>query len=334
MTKTVELDIAPYLKNLYQPPTNSHKGMNGKLLIVGGSHLFHAASLWSLKIASRVVDMVFYSSVPENNKIVEDCKEEFRDGIVVPRNDLDHYAKEADCILIGPGMLRQAPLSVDHPRVGGDPGFGISKNPLEIRKNRSLQEINKLEDEGEQTHELTKYILTNFPNKRFVLDAGALQELNLQWLKNLKETPILTPHHQELEMLAKNNNLTIDLNRRGGPLCPPQGQTRGFVPTNLIILLKGLVDKIYSPNSEPIEIKGGVPGMTKGGTGDVLAGLIASFYCKSDALTSTVAASFFNKKAGEELAKTVGNYFNSSDLVDQLPKTIHKYLSTSPVIPA
>ena len=47
------------LKELYKPPAGSHKGQNGKLMIIGGSKLFHAASLWSLKVASRIVDMVF-----------------------------------------------------------------------------------------------------------------------------------------------------------------------------------------------------------------------------------------------------------------------------------
>jgi hydroxyethylthiazole kinase-like uncharacterized protein yjeF len=275
--------------------------MNGKLLIIGGSHLFHAASLWSLKIASRIVDMIFYSSVPENNEIVEKCKEEFRDGIIVPRNDLEHYIKEADCILIGPGMVRR-------------------ENNDELRiTNYELNEINQLSNEGDQTYYLTKYILTNYPDKKFVLDAGAIQELKLEWLENLKETPILTPHHQELEMLAKNNNIsTNDLIRRDRP-----------PGLSAIILLKGQIDTIYSQNSEPIEIEGGVPGMTKGGTGDVLAGLLAALYTKNNAITSTVAASFFNKKAGEELFKTVGNNFNSSDLVDQLPKTMYSYISRS-----
>jgi len=76
------------LKNLYKPLPGSHKGQNGKLLLIGGSHLFHAASLWSLKVASRIVDIVFYSSVPENNRIIEKEKEEFRDGIIVPRENL------------------------------------------------------------------------------------------------------------------------------------------------------------------------------------------------------------------------------------------------------
>ena len=79
------------LKKLYQPPGGSHKGQNGKLLIIGGSHLFHAASLWALEVASRIVDLVHYSSVPENNRIVEKIKTAFRDGILVPRRDVEEY---------------------------------------------------------------------------------------------------------------------------------------------------------------------------------------------------------------------------------------------------
>src|SRR3989338_8337908 len=94
------------LKKLYIPSPSSHKGQNGKLLIIGGSHLFHAASLWSLNVASRIVDMVYYSSVPENNEIVMLAKKEFRDGIVVPRERIEDYINEADCVMIGPGMVR------------------------------------------------------------------------------------------------------------------------------------------------------------------------------------------------------------------------------------
>ena len=95
-----------FLKKLYLPKEDSHKGQNGRLLIIGGSHLFHSASLWALKVASRIVDLVHYSSVQENNKIVQDLKEEFRDGIVVPRTEIENYIEEDDCILIGPGMVR------------------------------------------------------------------------------------------------------------------------------------------------------------------------------------------------------------------------------------
>src|SRR3990167_5881158 len=95
-----------YLKKLYIPPPDSHKGQNGKLLLIGGSKLFHAASLWALKVASRIVDLVHYASIPENNEIVKQVKAEFRDGIVIPRDQIESYIEEDDCILIGPGMER------------------------------------------------------------------------------------------------------------------------------------------------------------------------------------------------------------------------------------
>jgi NAD(P)H-hydrate epimerase len=236
--------------------------------------------------------MEFYSSVPENNEIVQRAKEEFRDGIVVPRDELEHYAEEADCILVGCGMNRKE-----------------NQQNLESRiKNLELKEINILEDEGAQTFYLTRYLTEHFPDKKFVLDAGSLQELDLNWLNNLKELPILTPHHEELETMARNNNMTTD----------------DILRRHAIILLKGPVDKIYSSNHDAIEIEGGVAGMTKGGTGDVLAGLTAALYCKNDALTSAVTSSYFNKKAGEELFEKVGNNFNASDLVEQLPLTMKK----------
>src|SRR5258706_13377841 len=94
------------LKKLYIPSPTSHKGQNGKLLLIGGSHLFHAASLWALQIASRIVDMVFYASIPENNQIVHEIKKEFRNALAIPRHPLEHYINNAHSVLIGPGTVR------------------------------------------------------------------------------------------------------------------------------------------------------------------------------------------------------------------------------------
>lgn len=281
------------LKHLYIPSPDSHKGQNGRVLVVGGSKLFHAASLWALSIASRIVDMVFYASVPENNEIVLGAKKEFRNGIVVPRSDIEHYAREADCILVGPGLNRSE-LRIKNPEI------------------RTIREINNLENEGEQTYWLTKLILEKFPQKKFVLDAGSLQMMEPEWLLGLKQMPILTPHKGEFEKLFQDD-IVKEMSAK----------------YHCVVLLKGQEDIVCSPDA-CVSIAGGNAGMTKGGTGDVLAGLTAGLYAQnSDPFLVAQSASFFNKKAGESLFKKVGYYFNASDLMEEIPGVMKEFLITS-----
>ena len=246
--------LLPFFKNISMPLPDSHKGQNGKLLIIGGSELFHAASKWSLDIAAKFVDMVFYSSVPSNNQLIQVAKSHFWNGIVVPRQEIDHYLSEADCVLIGPGMERAA-----------------------------------------ETEQITNGLLKKYPDKKWVLDAGALQMVDPQLLK---PHHIITPHSRELMMVAKK------LAREH------------VIPA--VILLKGRVDTVKT-GQQKIKIEGGNAGMTKGGTGDVLAGLVAALYCTNDALTACVVGSYINKKAGEQLFEKTGYYFNASDLVEVIP---------------
>lgn len=276
------------LTKLYTPSSDSHKGQNGKLLLVGGSHLFHAASIWSLEIASKIVDMVFYSSVPENNQIILDAKKEFRNGIVIRREDLESYVDEADCILIGPGMVRTEKKLQDS-------SFRI----------QNLKDIDSIEDEGEQTYALTKYLLQKYPKKRFVIDGGALQMMGARWLGEMPEV-ILTPHKKEFERLFD--------------LAPSEEHVRKMAEEySVTILLKGEEDIVCSSNGQCVVVKGGNAGMTKGGTGDVLAGLVAALACKNDLYLSAKAGSYLNKKAGESLYGRVGTVFNASDLVSEIP---------------
>lgn len=296
------------LQKLYIPPESSHKGQNGKLLLIGGSHLFHAASLWALTIASRIVDMVFYSSVPENNEIVQEAKKEFRDGIVVKRESLDDYAEEADCILIGPGMVRSEKFKVTRLTSSDQENEGLRPEV------NSLQEINRVTDEGEQTYWLTKYILGKYPHKKFVLDAGALQMMDLEWLVGLQGNVVVTPHPKEFTTLFKGN-MNYEVRSMKDEV---NNMAKKY---NCTVLLKGREDIVCS-STECVTIAGGNVGMTKGGTGDVLAGLVAALACKNDLFLSAMAGSYFNKKAGESLSQTMGIYFNASDLALEIPKVM------------
>lgn len=291
------------LKSLYTPPPGSHKGQNGKLLIIGGSSLFHAASLWALNIASRIVDMVFYSSVAENNEILASLKKEFRNGIIVSRTDIENYIREADCVVIGPGMMRtDSKLKIENFK------FRIS----------NIKEIEQIRDEGEQSYFLTKYLLEKYPDKKWVIDAGALQMMDPEWLHGLKGNAIITPHQGELQtVLSKLKNQKSKIkDQNSNELVQLFAKEH-----NCIVLLKGEEDLVCSPDRCTV-IKGGNAGMTKGGTGDVLAGLVGALACKNDLWFSAVAASFINKKAGESLFEKVGYYFNSSDLADEIPRVM------------
>ena len=269
-----EFDIKD-LKKLYIPKSDSHKGDNGKLLIIGGSVLFHAASLWSLQVASRIVDMVFYSSVPQNNELVEKEKAEFRNGIIVPRNRIEHYINDAECILIGPGM----------PREDG------------------------VEQGDDDTKELTEKLLKTYPNKKWVVDGGSLQVIKPEILP---PTAIITPHHQEFKTL-----FNLEPTFENAKLMAEKYK--------IIILLKGEKDAICD-GQHSVQSAGGNAGMTKGGTGDVLAGLVAALYCKNEAFLSAESASYINKKAGESLEKRMGIYFNASDLANEIPVVMKEVL--------
>jgi len=273
MNSKISPTVSSYLQRLKLPEKFSHKGQNGKLLIIGGSELFHAASKWSLDIASKFVDMVFYSSVPGNNILVQEAKQEFWNGIVVERENLADYIDEADCILIGPGMERNS-----------------------------------------ETATITDDLLVKYPEKKWVLDAGALQMMSPELLP---KNSIITPHAGELERLLG----VVARQTSDSPAGPKVSELEPILASGTTVVLKGPTDYIYHRN-ELVTVEGGSPGMTKGGTGDVLSGLVAALYCSHDAMTAAVIGSFANKLAGEVLTKESGPFFNASDLVQTVPKVL------------
>ncbi|PIQ72897.1 NAD(P)H-hydrate dehydratase [Candidatus Roizmanbacteria bacterium CG_4_10_14_0_2_um_filter_36_35] len=270
--------IKSLFKKFTLPQPNSHKGQNGKVLIIGGSSLFHAASLWAAEVCSHFIDMVHYSSTKENEEIFLNLKKKFRNGIIVPQKELEHYVKEDDAVLMGPGMMRDG-------------------------------------EEGKYTYELTKKLMEEFPDKRFVFDAGALQMMEKDWLLKLKTPAIITPHQKEFERLfdVSIHRSTIDEKQITVKKMAKEYKT--------VILLKAIVDIISDGKSTYI-VEGGNAGLTKGGTGDVLAGLATSFYTKSNVFDSAVFASVLLKLTADELFKSSGYWYNVDDIINKLPNVL------------
>lgn len=155
-------------------------------------------------------------------------------------------------------------------------------------------------DVGAATKRLTASVLRT--GKRCVIDAAALRVLSRDLLhKNV----IITPHIREFEaafgIQATEKNISAMAEKYG-----------------CTILVKGKSDTIASPG-KIVHVKGGNAGMTKGGTGDVLAGICAALFAtNSSPLSAAYSASYLNKKAGGRLFRKKSYYFSSEDLALEL----------------
>ena len=139
-------------------------------------------------------------------------------------------------------------------------------------------------------------------DKPLVIDADAL---HATILKDINPNQcILTPHHKELQTLAKNNTATIDA-------------LQHQLKARWVILQKGSTDHIITAK-ETYRNKTGTPAMAVAGTGDVLAGLTAGFLAQQTTpIQAAINASYLNGKAGEQAQKDFGN-FTAEELLNYL----------------
>ncbi len=275
------------LKKIYKPQ-NLTKGGNGQITIIGGSSLFHGAPLLSLKVASRIVDMVFFSSPePALAKIANKIKSQFNSFFWVTFKQIQEYLEKSDAILIGPGLMRY------HQKI----------------KNSKFK-VQSLDKAGEKTKEITENLLKKFPQKQWVIDAGSLHVIEKKFIP---KNAILTPNRKEYECLfgrqkpseaAKENHCLIVYKKS---------------------ISSDVVTEVYSEKEGRL-IKGGNNGLVKGGTGDVLAGLCVALAAKNQPFLAACAASFLIKKAADELYQKVGFVYNADDLAEKIPEVLGRYL--------
>ena len=66
----------------------------------------------------------------------------------------------------------------------------------------------------------------------------------------------------------------------------------------------------------------GNPGMTVGGTGDVLAGVTAAFYARTSALWAATAAAFVNGRAGDLVYVEKDYGMVATDIIEKIPEAM------------
>ena len=145
-----------------------------------------------------------------------------------------------------------------------------------------------------------------------VLDADALNLLAASpaLLDSIPAGSVMTPHLGELRRLVtweteEEKDLAVrDLCRR----------------TGCVVIVKGYQSRVYTPEGECFINTTGNPGMAKGGSGDVLTGLVGGLMARGySAPAAACLGVWIHGRAGDVLtAERTTEAYSSRDLIDRL----------------
>ncbi len=173
----------------------------------------------------------------------------------------------------------------------------IGPGLMRFRSEKTTSEERRLacDDECRKNKEITRRFLEKFPDKKWVIDGGSLQVMDPKWIP---KGAVVTSNKHEYEMLF-------------GKLRVEEAAKK----YTCIVVYKGPVSYV-SDGEVTYEVEGGNAGLTKGGTGDVLAGVIAGLLAKNEPLLAAAAGTYVVKKTAERLYEKVGYNFNADDVAD------------------
>jgi NAD(P)H-hydrate epimerase len=197
---------------------------------------------------------------------------------------------------------------------------GLSDNYINFDDTSKILELSKKADSmvigcGMGIKEETSLALNEMIEKiqkPIVIDADALKILNSELISKHRNEIVVTPHKAEFksffgidlpEKLSQKIDVVLEYSRE----------------CKCTVVLKGNIDIIS--NGESVKLNStGNPGMTVGGTGDVLAGLIGGLMAQGhNAYESAYLGAFINGAAGDLAKKEYEYNFLASDVIKYIP---------------
>lgn len=276
------LELQELRQLLGKRPTRSNKGTYGKVLIIGGQRGMSGAVTLAAKAALKVGAGIVKAAVPECiHNIME---EKLTEVMTVPLKDHDgHFAKEAA------GEIKTLLPKYDVVVIG--PGMGRSRENIEL-----IIEVLKSE-------------------KPCILDADALYFLaELIDIAKIRRAPIIiTPHPGEMSRIVGKSIEEILEN--------PLEMARCFATQNNIITVLKIERIVIAGISGDIYInRKGNPGMAKGGSGDLLTGVIAGLLGQGlEPIQAAGLGSYIHAYAGDLARDKKTEYsFLPMDLYEEL----------------
>lgn len=274
------------LSKVYSPRNSYvHKGAYGSVLVVSGSKFYSGSATLAAGGALRAgADLV---------------------TVVAPARAADVAAHKFTDLITYP--LKGEYLNKDHIKDILDVMAVRKVNSLVLgcgmgRHSKTITAINML---------ITKLALP------MVLDADALYAISKKPETVLGKQVILTPHLGEAAMLLHIDRITDDIDSR---LAAAKEIASAY---QAVVVLKGHVDIISAPNMT-VTNNSGSPYMTKGGFGDIMAGIIGGLLARGAGVFEAAhIGAYICGKSGEIASKYYGEGLLASDIFTIIPQAIH-----------
>lgn len=274
---------------LPQRPPTANKGTFGKVAIVAGSAPFAGAAILAARGALRAgAGLVYIFTTDHLNSIFKVAMPEAV-TVIVPSRD-PHWLDETS---LGPIIDEASRLDVVAL------GMGLGTSPSQ---------------EG-----LVRGILANVPGPK-VVDADALTCLSRD-LPVLDPSIVLTPHPGEMARLLQTDIADVQARRI-------EAAQQCAAKTLATVLLKGADTLIARPDGQVWINAGGCSALAKGGSGDVLSGVIAALIGQGLASwQAAILAARLHLEAGRACAAQGGHAgVLAREIADQIPKVMESWL--------
>ncbi|HEX4123293.1 MAG TPA: NAD(P)H-hydrate dehydratase [Tepidisphaeraceae bacterium] len=272
-------------------PIDGHKGLFGRVLIVGGNKQMIGAPVMAgtsaLRMGAGLVQVAMPRAVlaaglsvsPELIGLALDKQSDRGRG---KKNPLDSAAAAADAVVVGPGL--------------GDSASAMSRLKRLVRMTKPM-----------------------------VVDADGLNMLAAQkkWPAYFKATAVLTPHPGEMKRLGKLIRRTEVPTDDAGRIDIATAAAKAFGQT---VVLKGARTVVTDGKQLYLNTTGD-SSLSKAGTGDVLSGIVGTLLAqKVEPFFAAAIATYLHGRAGELAGQRLGQRcVLAMDVIDALPEAIREY---------
>ena len=264
-------------------PAESHKGDFGRLLVIGGSEIFSGAPALAALAALRSGVDIVYVAAPQRTAHTISA---MSPNLITLKLEGDYLNPR------NVATIRRHMRGVTAVVMG--PGLGLNRETEE-----AVEQIIKI------TEQLRIPLL---------LDADGLKAFSKS-KRRVKNRLVLTPHAGEYRILT-GEELSESVDKRVTSI------RKAAQDLDAIILLKSNVDLISDGERVKLNFTGN-PGMTVGGTGDILSGVVGGLMAQGiDPFEAAVAGAFINGAAGDFVREERGYNMVATDLLEWIPKVM------------